>query len=59
MCLGLLGILGAISGCGDTNPVDAVGPEEGKKKGEALQNAREQAYGKGGIPKTEKTVKKQ
>jgi hypothetical protein len=59
LCLGLLGFLGWMSGCTESNPVDAVGPEVGKQKGEAQQKAREQAYGKGGAPKSEKTAKKQ
>jgi hypothetical protein len=57
LCLGVMGFLGLVSGCSDSNPVDAVSPEEGKKKGQAQQEAREKQYGKGGIPKTEKAKK--
>jgi len=57
LCLGLLGLLVLASGCGDQNPAN-VEPEVGKAKGEALKNAREQAYGKGGIPPTEKAPTK-
>jgi hypothetical protein len=46
------------SGCGDSNPVASVSPEDGKAKGEAQRQAREAAYGKGGIPPTEKAKKK-
>jgi len=53
----LLGLLVLASGCGDQNPAN-VEPEVGKAKGEALKNAREQAYGKGGIPPTEKAPTK-
>ncbi len=59
LSLGLLGFLGSIFGCGDENPVTSASPEVGKAKGSALQKAREQAYGKGGAPKTEKTAKKE
>ncbi len=49
-CVGLVGFLALASGCGDSNPVTAVGAEEGKKIAEAQLNARLAAYGKAGIP---------
>ena len=58
VCVSLLGTLLLVSGCGDSNPINSVAPEEGKAKGEAQQRAREQAYGKGGVPKTEKGATK-
>ena len=48
--LSLIGFLGLTSGCGDENPVEAVGPAVAKAKGEGVKRAREQAYGKGGMP---------
>jgi len=59
VCLGLLGLLVLASGCGDQNNPATIDPEVGKAKGEALQKAREAAYGKGGIPPSNKTAKKQ
>jgi hypothetical protein len=59
LSVSLLGFLGLMSGCGETNPVDSVSPEVGKEKGLAQQKAREAAYGKGGVPKTDKTAKRQ
>lgn len=59
VCLGVLALMGLASGCSDENPVTSISPEEGKKKGEAGQKAREDAYGKGGAPKSQKTAKKQ
>jgi hypothetical protein len=56
--LGLLGMLFLASGCGDSNPVTSIDPSEGKAKGEAQQKAREAAYGKGGIPPSEKNATK-
>jgi hypothetical protein len=56
-CLSLLGLLGLASGCGEETPAN-INPEVGQAKGNALKNAREQAYGKGGMPATEKTPKK-
>ncbi len=50
LCLGMLGSLAFASGCGDQNPVTAVGTVEAKARGEAQQKAREAAYGKGGVP---------
>lgn len=58
VCPGLLGLLLLASGCSDPNPVTSVDPEVGKAKGEALRQAREKAYGQGGIPKIEKMPKK-
>jgi hypothetical protein len=49
-CLGLLASMAMESGCGDQNPVAAVGAETAKQKGESLQKAREAAYGRGGLP---------
>ena len=51
LCLSLLGLLAVASGCGDQNPVTAVGPEVGKEKGEAQRKAREAAYGPTGVQK--------
>ncbi len=59
LCLSLLGFLGLMSGCSESNPVDAIGPEAAKEKGLAQQKARENAFGKGGNPKSEKGAKKQ
>ncbi len=39
-CVGLVGFLALASGCGDSNPVTAVGAEEGKKIAEAQLNAQ-------------------
>jgi hypothetical protein len=58
VCVCLLGSLGLVSGCGDSDPVAAVGTEGAMEKGKAQQAAREAAYGKGGVPKTEKAVRK-
>jgi len=59
LCLGLLALMALASGCSDSNPVTSISPEEGKEKGLALQKAREEAYGKGGQPKSQKTARKQ
>jgi hypothetical protein len=55
----LLGLLFLAGGCGDSNPVTSIDPDAGKAKGDALRQAREAAYGKGGIPASGKTPKKQ
>jgi hypothetical protein len=47
----LLGLLAFAGGCGDSDPVAAVGPETGKATGEAQQKAREAQYGPGGVLK--------
>jgi hypothetical protein len=50
-CLSLLGLLVLASGCGDQDPVAAIGTEAAKEKGEAQRKAREAAYGPGGVQK--------
>jgi len=49
-CLGLIAVMSLASGCGDADPVKAVGPEVAKATGEARQKARQEAYGKAGVP---------
>jgi hypothetical protein len=56
--LGLLGFLGLTSGCSDSDPVASMGTEEAAAKGKLQAEAREKAFGKGGVPKLEKGVKK-
>jgi hypothetical protein len=49
-CVYLFGLLVSASGCGEQNPVASIDPETSKAKGDAQRQAREAAYGKGGMP---------
>jgi hypothetical protein len=50
LSLGLVALLASANGCSDPNPVTAMGPEAAAAKGKAQQEARENAFGKGGAP---------
>ncbi len=60
LCLGMLGLFGLTSGCGDENPVTSAGPDVSKngEKGKAQAEALRNAYGTTSIPKSTKSAPK-
>jgi hypothetical protein len=48
LCLGLLGLAGAATGCSESNPVESMGKDEAQAKGKAQMEARKKAFGDSG-----------